>query len=96
MRRQFPNCGANCKYIEDLLIQNLPYVSFPGNGPENGSVFGIRIFEISSSENLTIRNWIENADLPEWQKQARINRVRTMKIAGAEREVSTGITDVDW
>jgi len=95
-RRQFSNCGANCTYIEDLLIQNLPYVSFPGNGPEDGSVFGVRIFEISSPANLTIRSWIQSADLPEQQKQERISRIKTMEIAGAEREVSTGVMDVDW
>ena len=96
MRRQFSSCGDDCKYIEDLLIQNLPFVSFPGNGPENGSVFGIRIFEISSPSNLTIRSWIENADLPTQQKEARINRIKTIEIAEANREVSTGVVDVDW
>jgi len=96
MRRQFSNCGENCKYLEDLLIQNMPFVSFPGNGPENGSVFGIRIFEISSPANLTIRSWIENADLPAQQKEARISRIKTIEIAGANREVSTGVVDVDW
>ena len=96
MRRQFSNCGANCKYIEDLLIQNLPFVSFPGNGPESGSVFGIRIFEISSPPSLTIRSWIENADLPTQQKEARISRIKTIEIAGTNREVSTGVIDVDW
>ena len=96
MRRQFSNCGENCKYLEDLLIQNMPFVSFPGNGPENGSVFGIRIFEISSPPSLTIRSWIENADLPTQQKEARISRIKTIEIAGANREVSTGVVDVDW
>jgi len=96
IRRQFSNCGTNCKYAEDLLIQNMPYVSFPGNGPEDGSVFGIRIFEISSPLNLTIRSWIESGDIPEQQKQQRISRIKTIDIDGAEREVSTGVMDVNW
>jgi len=96
MRRQFSNCGTNCEYIEDLLIQNIPYVSFPGNGPEDGSVFGITILRYSSPPNLTIRSWIENADIPESQKQKRISRIITMEIAGSNREVSRGVLDVDW
>ncbi len=97
MKKRFSNCGTNCKYIEDLLIQNKPYVSFPGNGPKNGSVFEITILKFSSPSNLTIRSLIENAnDIPEQQKQQRINRIKTMKIAGSNREVSRGVLDVDW
>lgn len=96
MRGQLSNCGTDCEPLENLLIQNMPYVSFPGNGPEGGSVFQIKIFKISSPPNLTIRSWIENADIPEQQKQQRINRIKTIEIAGESREVGTALLDVDW
>jgi len=87
MRRQFSNCGESCKCVEDLLIQNMPYVSFPGNGPGEGSVFGITILEFSSPSPLTLRNLIMSWDIPEVDKQKQINSIETMTIAGVEREV---------
>ncbi|MFH1175265.1 MAG: hypothetical protein V1698_00910 [bacterium] len=98
LRSGFPSggCGQNCKYAEDLLIQNLPYVGFMGNGPAEGSVFGLRIFEISSPSNLTIRKWIETLDIPEADKQQRIRYIKTMNISGKNMEVIAGGTTPSW
>lgn len=90
-----PHCGQNCTPIEDLLIQNQPYVGPPGSGPEDGSVLQLRIWEYSIAD-LTIRKWIENLDIPEQDKQQRIDRIKNVEIGGINREVSTGLMDVDW
>jgi len=96
MRRQFLDLGTNCKYKENLAIQNMAYVSSPDNGPKTGSAFLVRVFQCPASSNLTIKKWIDKMDIPTSRKQKMISRISTMKIAGADRKVFKGLRDFNW
>lgn len=74
--------------LENLYIENMKEkVIIAGGGPftENGSSFNIVILEAPNISS--IEEWIQSGDLPDREKQRRLNSVTNMEISGIIRNV---------